>query len=444
MSEPDFADWAQFSQTFVAILVKSFRRSNPKLAEQVRELGRDVNDMRALDDFITAFCEIVPQRYVLIIDEVDRASDSPLFLSFLAMLRNKFLAQRQNEDTTFHSVVLAGVHDIKSLKLKVRVGGETKLNSPWNIATDFTVDLAFSPAEIASMLAEFAKERNLELEIAALSERIFYYSQGHPFLVCRLCKTIDEGGGEWTVAGIDWAFEKTTDPAYQTTNFDDLYKNLERHEDLAAVVRAIAIDGLSPQISTGNPVLNLGFTYGILAIRNNRVVIANRIYEQRIADYLHSKRETANLYEAGPIGDPLYTSGGNLHMDRVLRGFQDFMREHYADRDQQFLEREGRLVFMSFLKPILNGHGFLWKEPVVGDERRMDLVATYGSQKEVVELKIWRGPRYHKLGLAQLASYLDFQHLSRGYLLIFDFRKEKTVKTETISCDGKEIFAVWV
>jgi hypothetical protein len=87
----------------------------------------------------------------------------------------------------------------------------------------------------------------------------------------------------------------------------------------------------------------------------------------------------------------------------------------------------------------------MWKEPVAGDERRMDIVVTYGNiQKEVVELKIWRGDEYHQQGLKQFSDYLDFQNLKHGYLLIFDFNKKKQYKSESIKFKGKAIFAVWV
>ena len=83
-----------------------------------------------------------------------------LFLDFLALLRTKYLAAARGKDATFHSVILAGVHDVKTLKLKIRPdepfdSAQGKYNSPWNIAVDFTVDLRFNSQEIQTMLAEF-------------------------------------------------------------------------------------------------------------------------------------------------------------------------------------------------------------------------------------------------------------------------------------------------
>ena len=67
-------------------------------------------------------------------DEVDKSSDNQIFLSFLGLLREKYLKCQQGKDVTFYSVILAGVYDIKTLKLKLHPQEESKYNSLWNIA----------------------------------------------------------------------------------------------------------------------------------------------------------------------------------------------------------------------------------------------------------------------------------------------------------------------
>jgi hypothetical protein len=59
-------------------------------------------------------------------------------------------------------------------------------------------------------------------------------------------------------------------------------------------------------------------------------------------------------------------------------------------------------------------------------------------------LKIWRGEEYHHKGIEQLAEYLDIYQQKEGYLLIFNFNKNKTFKEETIQIGDKTILAVWV
>jgi hypothetical protein len=453
VGDTPFESEENLAELFPELLATRLDYIAPPLAEYVRKDSSDVCNFKTLGTFITRFVREAKQQVVLMIDEVDKSSNSQAFLSFIGLLRDKYLLKAQQQDHSFQSVVLAGVHDIKSLKLKVREGDDTKLNSPWNIAADFNVDMSFNPAEIATLLADFASENDVQIDMPAIAERIHYFSSGHPFLVSKLCKILDEEASaqnetfdptHWTVADIDWAFRWLTRPMYQTTNFDDMIKNLENNADLYAMVRAIAVEGRSFSPAADNPVQGLAVTYGILAQQGPHLAIANRVYEQRIATYLQSKHETDNLRQTLSMPDFDFIADGRLNLPHILARFQAFMQEHHSDRDNDFLEREGRLVFMSFLKPIINGRGFMWKEPVVGDERRMDLVITFGAQKEVLELKLWRGEAYHQAGLQQLSDYLDFQGLKRGFLLIFDFRKSKEPKHETIAFADKTIEAVWV
>lgn len=73
-------------------------------------------------------------------------------------------------------------------------------------------------------------------------------------------------------------------------------------------------------------------------------------------------------------------------------------------------------------------------------------MVTYLDRKYVVELKIWRGPKAHENGIKQLEDYLERAGTKKGYLVIYDLRKDaqKEWRQETIAGDGKGIFAIWV
>ena len=63
------------------------------------------------------------------------------------------------KDHSFHSVILAGVHDGKNLTPKLHPDEEKINYSPWNIAADFFVDMSFSSEEIATMLKDYVQEK---------------------------------------------------------------------------------------------------------------------------------------------------------------------------------------------------------------------------------------------------------------------------------------------
>ncbi|MBQ1969808.1 MAG: AAA family ATPase, partial [Paludibacteraceae bacterium] len=123
------------------------------------------NSLDELSDSITDFCMETEAPVLLLIDEVDKSTDNQLFLNFLGMLRNKYLDRDvKGMNSTFHSVILAGVYDVKNLKIKLRPDEERKYNSPWNIATDFDVDMTFHPDEIITMLDEYEADHQTGMD----------------------------------------------------------------------------------------------------------------------------------------------------------------------------------------------------------------------------------------------------------------------------------------
>lgn len=138
-----------------------------------------------------------------------------------------------------------------------------------------------------------------------------------------------------------------------------------------------------------------------------------------------------------------YVRNGRLMMEHVVDRFRELLREEYRENDEAFLERQGRLLFLTFLKPIINGTGFYYVEPQTRDNRRMDLVVNYGKEEFVVELKIWRGGKYEERGRDQLAGYLATRGLTEGYLVTFDFSKNRqATEPQWLEVNGKRIFEV--
>ena len=68
----------------------------------------------------------------------------------------------------------------------------------------------------------------------------------------------------------------------------------------------------------------------------------------------------------------------------------------------------------------------------------------YLGKQYVVEMKIWRGEEYNRRGEQQLADYLEAYHLDRGYLLSFNFNKNKKASAREIQCGKKRIFEIIV
>ncbi len=448
---PTYADQTAFIKAFLEMLKDKFLFLKEKrFAEFVDQHVSSTRTMPELSRLITQLVRTIDLNTVLMIDEVDKSTNNQLFLDFLGMLRTKYLKRSEGEDFTFHSVILAGVHDVKTLKIKIRAGDEEKLNSPWNIAVDFEVDLSLFPDEIASMLEDYAKNRDVKIDIPFFAERLFYFTSGYPFLVSNLCKVIDEKilpgkrNREWEAGDLVEAVRLIL--MQENTNFQSLIKNLENNPELYEFVFKIIINGMDFSYNPHNSIINIGTVYGVLKKESGKTRIHNRIYEQLIYDYMSSNLETSGVVDLHPVVSGYFGKDGTLDIEKVIRKFQQFMKEQYSTKDSAFIERNGRLLFLAFLKPIINGKGFDFKEVQISEEKRLDIVVTMGERKYIIELKIWRGEKYHKDGIGQLCGYLDLQGEDRGYLLIYDLRKEsgQIGKSLTINQSGKEILAAWV
>jgi len=52
--------------------------------------------------------------------------------------------------------------------------------------------MSFLPEEISTMLEDYSEVNNLNFDIKAISEELYFFTNGYPYLVSRLCQIIDE------------------------------------------------------------------------------------------------------------------------------------------------------------------------------------------------------------------------------------------------------------
>ena len=439
-----FSEEHLFSKGFIEILATYAKSQIPTLANWLNEATQRVNNFKALSVEITQLAHQTDKKIVLFIDEVDKSSNNQLFVNFLAMLRNKYLAQE--EEKTFHSVVLAGLHDVKTLKLKLRPDDEKKYNSPWNIAADFLVDMNLQVAEIKPMLDDYVAATGVTMDTQWMSEQLFYYTSGYPFLVSKLCKTIDEiilpekAEQTWTADDLEASVRLLLKES--NTNFDSLIKSLENDKALYDLVYRIIMEGDVVYFNIHEPLINMGLIHGIFK-NEGQIKIHNRIYETILYDYMTAKTTVA-MQSYINYAEHFKLDNNGLNIPAALLKFQQFMKEEFNEKDITFLERQGRLVFLSFLTPVLNGKGQTFKEVQVSEEKRLDIVTTYFQHKYIIELKRWYGEESHQRGLKQLADYLEIHTVKEGYLVIFEYNKVKSWRSGWIDHEGKRIFAVWV
>jgi len=445
-----------FAKVFIEIVSDKMRFT--KIHDEDKNCWNDISDFdearptKWLSRKITKLCE--KYEIILTVDEMDKCSDNQVFLNFLGMLREKYLSRNSGEDFTFKSVILAGVYDVKNLKLRLRPDEERKYNSPWNIAVDFNVDMSFHPDEIATMLIDYENDANTGMDIKAISEELYHYTSGYPYLVSWLCKWIEEQGDrDWTAEGIRRAIKHYY--CADSTLKDDLIKNYENHRELKEILDSMIFLGKEYSYVSTDMAINLGLTFGIFkkqATADGKLEISNIIFSNILTDHIMMRKEREKSWMP-PEKSQFIKEDGHLDMVHVLDRFQAFMKSEYREEDEKFLESQGRLLFLCFLKPIINGTGFYYVEPETRNSSRMDIVVTYLDEEFIIELKIWRGDQYRKDGIKQLKNYLDSREQKKGYLVSFSFLKDKDytagyiadiTEDEVAGITGKEIYEVIV
>lgn len=403
-----------------------------------------INSLQALFKVIKSWCGKLDREPVLIIDEVDTATNNQVFIDFLAQLRAYYL--KKPDTATFQSVILAGVYDVRNIKRKIRSDEEHKSNSPWNIAAKFRVDMSFAAGEIGDMLKEYEADYQTGMDIEEMSKLLYDYTSGYPVMVSTLCKYMDEeiAGSErfpgkkkaWTKEGFLEAVKILTNEPNPL--FLSMKGKVEDYPTLRTVLYELLFAGKPIPYVAMNDSIEIATMFGFVRNENGKAVIFNRIFETVLYDWFMSEEYgTSKLYDAGLIEKNQFVTGGHLNVRRILERFVESFDELYGDRDETFLEDVGRRYFMLFLKPIINGVGNCYVEAETRNRERTDLVIDYLGEQFVIELKLWRGNAYNERGEAQLLEYLDHYHLNRGYMLSFNFNQKKEIGVKEFTIGDK-------
>ena len=117
----------------------------------------------------------------------------------------------------------------------------------------------------------------------------------------------------------------------------------------------------------------------------------------------------------------------------------EYFTDIYGENDEKFVETYGRKFFLLYLKPIINGRGNYYIEAQTRDVRRTDVSVDYAGEQFIVEMKIWHGNEYNERGEQQLTEYLDYYHQRKGYLLSFNFNKQKETGVRIVTVGDKVI-----
>ena len=406
--------------------------------QKLQEYISRKEDKAVFDEMFSAlskWCEESERPVVMIIDEVDTAANNQVFLDFLAQLRADYLEREDDpEEKTFWSVILAGVTDVKHLRSRLRPEDAHKVNSPWNIAADFDIDMSLSENGIKGMLEDYELDHHTGMDTGAIAESIREYTNGYPYLVSRICQLIDvkmvpekfETLSEaWTLYGVDEAVKRILQE--DNSFFESAMGKLINYPNLKEQLRNILMRGETIAYLPDDEEQKQLRMYGFIRNHHNTVAVSNRIFEMRLYNYfIGESRKNNDLKQLAAANKSVFVEeDGWLDVRTIM---ERFILEHnriHGEDSEKFLEEEGRERFLTYLSPIINGIGTYSIEEQTRDHSRMDVVIHYLGRRYILELKIWHGERYNEKGEQQILRYLDYWKLDTGYMLSFNFNKNK-------------------
>lgn len=367
--------------------------------------------------FLSSWAQQLPRPLVVFLDEIDALQDESL-VSVLRQLRSGYT---DRPDHFPASLALIGLRDVRDYKVKS--GGRDRLTSPspFNIAVRSITLRNFSAEEVHRLLTQHTTETGQPF-LPETIERVFYLTQGQPWLVNSLAKVcVEELVEDWTqpvtVQDVDTAKEILIQR--RQTHLDSLTDKL--NEQRVSRVIVPILDGRTLEDIPTDDIdylLDLGL---VRRIDNGGLGIANPIYQEIIPRALAYTTQ-ASLPRIRPIW---LTEQGELDADKLLDAFLAFWRQHGQPllRTTPYHEIAPHLVLMAFLHRVVNGGGTIEREYAIGSGR-MDLLVRHGDTQLALELKTWRdGKKDPKTqGLRQLDRYLDGLGLPTGWLVIFDQR----------------------
>ena len=225
------------------------------------------------------------------------------------------------------------------------------------------------------------------------------------------------------------------------TLFESLIGKLSDYPRLGQMLRELLFSGKAITYTPTNQVVNLALMFGFVRNEEGKVIPANRIFDTLLYNHFLSldEMEKSDIYKASLQDKSIFIRDGHLDMRRILERFVLHFHELYGDREEEFLEEEGRRYFLLYLRPIINGTGNYYVEARTRSLGRTDIIVDYRGEQMIIETKIWRGNEYNSRGERQLEGYLDDYGLRTGYMLSFCFNRKKQVGVREVKVGDKEI-----
>ena len=257
---------------YVAEQIATALKTSPWAGSRLPNASQ-VSDSVGLVGFLADLASCVTSdRLIVMVDEVGALNSEASDALFNA-LRSVFTQGRgPNPRLARYLFYFGGAVDLYTLTYGS--------NSPLNICEKIYLS-EFSRTDVDRLVGVFHR---LNVSVPdGISERIFYYTAGHPYLTMRMCALLHSyGSNQLSIAQVDTAAEEMI---VDDDNIHHLVRELDRRPMERRQLARIAMDGEAVPFSRNNPVLASLEMLGALSPAQP-AAMRNRLYERAVKQYL--------------------------------------------------------------------------------------------------------------------------------------------------------------
>lgn len=392
---------------------------------------------------LTYLSSEIKKQVVILFDEADCLSDQTL-IAFLRQLRDGYINRIRSPFPS--SIALVGMRDIRDYKTKIRDGNQTLGSaSPFNIITESLTIGNFSRDEVAVLYKQHTEDTGQQFFDVAI-DRVYYWTSGQPWLVNAIARECIEKKlkGDYSKPVTEDLIDEAVDILIKRrdTHLDSLLERL-KEERVRRVVEPVILGeqlGMDYLSDDRKYCLDLG----IVKVDKGFLAPSNRIYAEVI---LRTLSYGAQAEIRMMVTETPWFKNGNLDMNGLLHGFQQFWRENsqaYTDRVIMYPEAAPHIILQAFLQRVINGGGRITREYALGT-MRLDLLVQYKKQLFPIEIKLDYQLK-SDAPFRQLLDYMDCTGTKEGWLTVFSRDKEKSwdekIGWETKVINGKTVHLV--
>lgn len=418
------------------------------LSENWRKIRDAAGTLEGYRQALARWAAQSPRPIVLLLDEVDSLVGDTL-ISLLRQIRSGY-GDRPNGFP--QSIILCGVRDVRDYRIHsaaektIITGG-----SAFNVKAKSLRLGDFSGEEVERLLTLHTEETGQAFSAEAISA-VWNLTRGQPWLVNALayeaCFELPEGRDRLRIVSQD-RIRKAAENLIRRreTHLDQLADKLK--EPRVRRVVSPLLEGVGRPADLLADDIEYVRDLGLIRTDEGEIVVANPIYREVIPRELTYNAQYTIAQSTEWYIDP----DGGLAMEKLLRAFQDFFREHSEHWVERFHYKQAgpQLLLQAFLQRVVNSGGRIDREYGLG-RGRTDLLVSWPkgeeTQRIVLELKINHKGLDAALrdGLRQTAGYMDRCGAAEGHLIVFDRTPEvswsEKIFHRSASLDGK-LVQVW-